>query len=299
MTKRKAKRHLVDFDFEGEGSAVHLVSKKQGGAANGHTVLIKKSNATDHLPDVEDVNIQKKLEQIQVTMSMEEFLRKFFDMWYDEAELLTAMLGFQTEYEAMMESESEPMDHASYIAEKLSGFEIMKSMYENSENKESVSALDFVTILETQMKIEKQLNEEMMDKVSIEKSRLTALEAAEQELTDKVEIVKSLEGKVAELTEQLDTIKKAQADAELESFKAKIKDLVEEEKVERIAKSLMSMDEEAAADFIDALTVKKEAVEKTGLFEEVGNEGEADLSDDDGKKKFEAFLEKSLAGKNA
>lgn len=150
---RKAKRIIKEFDFESEGASVHLVSKKQGGAANGFKTLIMKSQATQELPDVEDnIEIKKKLEQVTVTMSMEEFLRKFFDMYYYDAELLTAMLGFETEAEASAES-SEPFDYTSYLQEKVSSFEIMKSMHEGSL--ESFTASDYVTILEFQEKIEK------------------------------------------------------------------------------------------------------------------------------------------------
>lgn len=288
----KAKRIIKEFDFESEGASVHLVSKKQGGAANGFKTLIMKSNSTEHLPDVEEIEIQKKLEQIKVTMSMEEFLRKFFNMYYDDAELLTAMLGFQTEYESYMESnQSEPYDHANYIADKLSGFEVMKSMHE--QNFENVSASDVVSILELQEKIEKQLNEEMMDKVSIEKSRLTQLEQAESELATNLELVKSLEAEKVELQTALDEIKKAQADAELENMQARLKGLVAEEKVESMAKSLLALDEASANDMIEALSVKKAAVEETALFEEVSNTTES--IEKSKEELFEEALLKSLS----
>lgn len=288
----KAKRIIKEFDFESEGASVHLVSKKQGGAANGFKTLIMKSNSTEHLPDVEEIEIQKKLEQIKVTMSMEEFLRKFFNMYYDDAELLTAMLGFQTEYESYMESnQSEPYDHANYIADKLSGFEVMKSMHE--QNFENVSASDVVSILELQEKIEKQLNEEMMDKVSIEKSRLTQLEQAESELATNLELVKSLEAEKVELQTALDEIKKAQADAELENMQARLKGLIAEEKVESMAKSLLALDKESAEDMLEALSVQKKAVEETNLFEEVSNTVEN--TEKTKEELFEEQLLKSLS----
>lgn len=275
----KAKRHITEFNFEEEGASVHLVSKKQGGAANGFTTLIKKSNATSQLPDVEDISIQKKLEQIKVTLSMEEFLRKFFDMYYDEAELLTAMLGFETEHEAYMKTldeTSEPITHADYIASKLSSFEIMKSMHEGE--RPQISALDIVTILELQENLEK--HEEIMDKVSIEKSRFTELEAKETELATELELRKSLEAKVEELTTELDNIKKAQADAEAVAMKARIEGLVSEEKIEAMTKSLLAMDKESADLMIETLSSSAKKVEESDLFVEKSAEGEPEVKDE-------------------
>lgn len=270
----KAKRVITEFNFDEEGASVHLVSKEQGGAANGFTTLIKKSNSTNHLPDVEDITIQKKLEQIKVTMSMEEFLRKFFGLWHSDAEMLTAMLGFETEYEDYIKSQesSESYDHGKYLSEKLSSFELMKSMHDG--NFEQASASDIVTILELQEKLESKLKEEMMDKITIEKSRFSELEAAEQELATKIEVIKSLEAAKADLEGKLEEIKKAQADAELASMKGRLAGLIEEDKIERMAKSLLEMESDVAEDFIQTLTVKKAAVENSNLFQEVSVEGD-------------------------
>lgn len=291
----KAKRNITEFNFEEEGASIHLVSKKQGGAANGFKTLIKKSNATNKLPDVEevDVDIQKKLEQIKVTMSMEEFLSKFFHMYYDDAELLTAMLGFETEHEAYMnslEEDSEPMTYSDYIASKLDSFEIMKSMQEG--NYEQASALDYVTILELQENLENKLNEEMMDKVSIEKSLLTDLEGKAEKLEAQVEIQKSLEAQVESLQGELDTIKKAQVEAEEASMKARLEGVVAEDKIESLAKSLLAMDKEAADLMIDTLTNAQKKTEKSDLFVEKSLEGEPEIKSE--KEERDLAMQKAL-----
>lgn len=292
MTK-KAKRVITEFDFEKEGASVHLVSKKQGGAANGFTTLIKKSKATDSLPELEQVEIQKKLEQIKVTMSMEDFLRKFFNMYYDDAELLTAMLGFQTEYEAYMETEeSEPYSHADYIASKLSGFEIMKSMHEGQY--EDASALDIVTILELQENLENKLKEEMMDKVSIEKSRFTELESKELDLTKALEDKQALEAQVEALEAELTVIKQAKVDADTAAMKARIEGLVAEDKIETMAKSLLDMDKESADLFVASLESAKNTKEESDLFVEKSAEGEPEVKTEQEEKELaleKAYLE--------
>lgn len=292
---KKAKRVITEFDFEKEGASVHLVSKKQGGAANGFTTLIKKSKATEQLPDVEDVTIQKKLEQIKVTMSMEEFLRKFFNMYYDDAELLTAMLGFQTEYEAYMETEkeeSEPYSHADYIASKLSGFEIMKSVHEGKY--EDASALDIVTILELQENLENKLNEEMMDKISIEKSRFTELESKELDLTKALEDKQALEAQVEALEAELTVIKQAKVEADTAAMKARIEGLVAEDKIETMAKSLLAMDKESADLFVASLESAKNTKEESDLFVEKSAEGEPEVKTEQEEKDLaleKAYLE--------
>ena len=292
MTK-KAKRVITEFDFEKEGASVHLVSKKQGGAANGFTTLIKKSKATDSLPELEQVEIQKKLEQIKVTMSMEDFLRKFFNMYYDDAELLTAMLGFQTEYEAYMETEeSEPYSYADYIASKLSGFEIMKSMHEGQY--EDASALDIVTILELQENLENKLKEEMMDKVSIEKSRFTELESKELDLTKALEDKQALEAQVEALEAELTVIKQAKVDADTAAMKARIEGLVAEDKIETMAKSLLDMDKESADLFVASLESAKNTKEESDLFVEKSAEGEPEVKTEQEEKELaleKAYLE--------
>ena len=92
----------------------------------------------------------------------------------------------------------------------------MKFMH--AGNFEQAYASDIVTILELQEKLESKLKEEMMDKITIEKSRFSELEAAEQELATKIEVIKSLEAAKADLESKLEEIKKAQADAELASM---------------------------------------------------------------------------------
>jgi len=99
ISKQKAKRKLFNFDFDTNGAHVALVSKDQGGSACGYSVLVTKSTNSGIQP-TDVVKVQKALEQITVTMSMEEFLRKFFDMWSSDAETLTKLLGFETEFEA-------------------------------------------------------------------------------------------------------------------------------------------------------------------------------------------------------
>lgn len=285
---KKAKRVLFNFDFSKEGAAVHLVGPKQGGPANSHTVIITKS--TDKLPDVADselVSVSKALEQVNVNLSMEEFLRRFFDMWHSDAELLTKLLGFETEYEAAKRereaSGEEEWDYSKYLENKVSQFTIMKSMNDGSLENISKSAL--IDTLALQEKFEtaleshtiKMKEEEMKD---LEIAKAAQLKA-ESELASQLDIVKSLEAQVATLTEQLNVVKQAEVEAQLAAIRNEVKDVVAEDKLETIVKSLHAMDKEAAEAMIAVMKQAKQsavaAVENSDLFKEVGHGEETDI----------------------
>lgn len=283
--KIKAKRRLFDFDFSKDGAAVHLVGKAQGNAANGFEILVTKS--TDSLPEVEDViAVSKALEQVTVSMSMQEFLQKWFSLWYDEAELLTKLLGFETEYEAYQkeQSENESMyDHKSWLEQRISQFSIMKSMNDGSLENISKSAL--IDTLALQEKFEtaleshtiKMKEEEMKD---LEIAKAAQLKA-ESELASQLDIVKSLEAQVATLTEQLNVVKQAEVEAQLAAIRNEVKDVVAEDKLETIVKSLHAMDKEAAEAMIAVMKQAKQsatkAQEDSDLFKEVGHGEETDI----------------------
>lgn len=104
-TKTKAKRKISKFNFEAEGSAVALVSASQGGAANSFKTLVIKS------ADKFSKEFIQKAQKVQVVMEFDDFLQKFFDMWKEDAKILTSILGFGDEG---MDSESESDDLGVY-----------------------------------------------------------------------------------------------------------------------------------------------------------------------------------------
>ena len=103
--KTKAKRKISKFNFEAEGSAVALVSASQGGAANSFKTLVIKS------ADKFSKEFIQKAQKVQVVMEFDDFLQKFFDMWKEDAKILTSILGFGDEG---MDSESELDDLGVY-----------------------------------------------------------------------------------------------------------------------------------------------------------------------------------------
>jgi hypothetical protein len=278
--KQKAKRVLKKFDFNKEDHCVSLVGPSLGNAANGFQTIVLKASKPE-----ETIEVKKALEQITVTLSMEEFLRKFFGMWSDDAEVLTKLLGFETEYEAYKKEQeangSEPWDYSKYLEDKVSQFTIMKSMNEGSI--ESITKSSFNDIVALQQKLEPALNEHIktkekqMEELELAKSALTAKEA---ELATQVDLVKSLEAKVTELESQLAVVKAAEEKAEFDAFAAQLKGLVAEEKFETVAKAMYEMNKvspeavEVQIEALKAANQKQEAaaqVAAEGLTEENGH----------------------------
>lgn len=282
--KQKATRLLKNLAFVNDDHNVSLVGPEVGSGANQTKVLVLKQTLKSANQPEETIEVAKALEQITVTLSLEEFLRKFFNMWSDEAELLTKLMGFETEYEAYKrEQESsgeEPWDYSKYLEEKVSQFQLIKSMNEGTVTEITKSAFDEIVAL--QQKHETALVEHINKKVKqMEELELakSALVAKETELATQVELVKSLEGKVAELEQSISVYKAAEEQAKFDAFAAQLKGLVAEDKFEQVVKGLYALhnvDVEAAATSIEALKsaqVNKQ-VEQDGLTVEQSH-GEA------------------------
>lgn len=281
--KKKVKRVLFNFDFDSEGAHVALVSKKQGGPANGVPVLITKSVSNGIQPS-DPIKVEKALEQITVTLSMEEFLRKFFDVWSSDAEVLTKLLGFETEHEAYMrerDSEDEydwAEEHEKWISERMSQFTLMKSLHENPN--QTIADEDFISIsilqseLEESLSISKQQEENPL-KLQVEKARYEQLEAVEKQHeatvaeAEQLKVAKSaLETEVAELKSQIQKAVEDKEAAELAAFQESIKDLIPAEQLEKVSKSLFALDADSREAVVTSLQAKKAAVENSDLFVE-------------------------------
>lgn len=119
---------------------IALTHKDQGYSANNrHVSLLTKSEVD---PSKLTVDIIKSLEQVQLNISMEEYLRRFFHLWSSDAELLTKVLGMKTEFEQNIE-DNPPNDdsweaewneqHQKYLEDKLSSVTLVKKAKEGAE----------------------------------------------------------------------------------------------------------------------------------------------------------------------
>jgi len=155
----KAKRKLSDLSFKTDGAHVALVSKQQGGAANkqNYSLLLKSVNFSEEY-------IQK-MQQVKVTMELPEFLRKFFNVYYEDAEVLARMMG----YVAPESNTDVTYDYEDYISSRLEAFEILKSVHDAESISDVLSGLDetqYLSMLNDQALIEKALKK--LDKQNTE-----------------------------------------------------------------------------------------------------------------------------------
>ena len=289
-TKRVAKRKLTNFDFTADNAHLALVHKDQGGGANGATTLVMKSNGNY------SQEFLQKASQVQVTLSFEEFLRKFFGLWYEDAKVLASILGMQDEPD---EDENWYQD---YIEEQVDKFQVLKSAYEAENKVEFLSKLsedDYLTLLQNQEKIEKALDAIQSDDGGVEPTKpVTKVTTKTKKATKAVpqednnmsgspemiakaqfdEIQKALDVQKVELQKALDEVKAYQVKEKEAVAKARKADLLAAVEVEDVAETLFKAVGELEAEQFDAVVEVVKAlnakVEKQGFFEEQGSAAE-------------------------
>lgn len=101
--------------YDNDGVAICANFTKYGANGMGASSLMMKAN-----DDVTTTELRKALKQVRVELSMEEFLRKFFDMWGDNAKILAKILGYE------VEDATETYD--DYIENKVESVELLKSL---------------------------------------------------------------------------------------------------------------------------------------------------------------------------
>lgn len=255
----KAVRVVKKFDFSGGNSAVSLVSTDLGGAANQYKTLLMKAD------------------DVVVTLSMAEFLSKFFDMWSYDASILAEMLGYSSDFDLWDEEK---------LKEKTTILKAIQSGDNSPENLASVAPLmkaiaskngTSITDVEDIIKavnggnpidvtnvenLEKgstnSPKEEDLNMSEVDKDVLADLEKAKQEQAD---LIKGMEKELSEYKkykEELEEINKAKAIAKREEFITKAKGYevagVVEDKVESFAEALMkATDDKDLAPLVEAL----------------------------------------------
>ena len=157
--KQKAKRKITALDFTGKDAAVALVSKDQGGPANGvdQVLCIKASNFSDEF--------LTKMQSVKIELSIPDFLEKFFKLEEDDAKFLATLMGYSESTPEYMqyEQEEQQMDYNKWIADNVQSFEIMKSLAETNNQAELLSELDehqYLTLLQEQEQFEQGLRKQ-------------------------------------------------------------------------------------------------------------------------------------------
>ena len=300
--KTKAKRILKEITFDHDNAHLALCSASQGSANNrGVALQLKGANFSQEAVE--------KMQAVKVTLSIPEFLRKFFDVWYEDAEVLAAMMGY-------VEPEETPdMEIKDWVAEKLEAFEIIKALHEAPDLEQALAALteqEYLAFLLSQEQVEKAMKEsesvntengnstiasvenkveapasevkltkrKTMPKANdaqasdtsvdlVEKSKFDALESAS------VELQKALDAQKVELQKAMETIAAFEAEkkqAVIKSKEAAVNAVVKDEKQAAvITKAALLIQDQAEFDgFVAVIKQMQEQVEKSALFQEQG-----------------------------
>lgn len=289
----KQKRTLKNINFEKEDSHIALVGPAVGGPANGqdYALVMKAVNFSEEA-------IQK-MQAIKVTMTVPDFLRKFFGLYYEDAEVLARVMGY-----VPPENEENEMDsYEDWIDSKVQSIEIIKSMKDVNDPNVVLSSLDehqYLAFLQDQEMLEKaftakeskpvateakatdtSIASEVIEKEvsasatqQLEKKTMTTtvetveksqFEALQKQLKDQAEALEKAQGLVAQFEREK---KEAIAKARKEKLGGIIAD---ESKADVLFKAVGSLEKDE--DFDAVLTVLKsmvDAVKKSEMFEEKG-----------------------------
>ena len=297
--KAPAKRKLKALDFSKEDAAVALVSESQGGPANGVPTLIIKSSKQSSEEFI------KKASQVTVTLSINEYLAKFFGIWdKGDQELLARSLGFVTEgmdqyalevQEDLVEMNEPPeapnpwdvelgdKKLEEYVNYKLQSISVMKKLKDSNDIESVLGELseeEYLQLIQDQELVEKafsvyennkdkQLNKENKDMSeqieTIEKSKFVDLQKS------LVEVQKALDEKQVELNKALETIKQFEDEKKEAIQKARLEELTkavgDEAKASVIFAGCKDSSDEVFTSVVKALA---DVTKNSSLFNETG-----------------------------
>lgn len=275
-----AKRRLTDIKFEHDGAHVALVGKHQGGPANGVTTLITKATNNITQEQIE------KASTVSVTMQFPEFLRKFFGMYWDDAEVLSAVMGYgRTEYPDSTEKD--------YIDSRVDSIDIMKSVYRAQDVEKALAALtpdQHLALMADQEMLEKAFAALPEQPTKQEETQMeTILKAAHEEAVASAVAVEKAAGVLAvseiqkALVAQEEVLKAVQAEVAVfkaaevarvqEVRKSALAAVLPTDQVESVLKALEAVADEAFQAVVAGYAVQKAAVDNSDLMVETGVNG--------------------------
>ena len=310
MTQIKPKRKLKSIDFSGENSHIALVGKSQGGPANGANYALVLKNLVNPSP-----SFIEKASMIQVTMTITDYLEKFYSIWGSDARVLAEIFGFD------VESPEDDFDYDEWIEERVKSVKVLKALKDTSNVPETLASLseeDYLDVLQDQEVLEKALKEfessQMLEnkvgsptansgptgtkKIKKEKKMTQEVETIEK--SKYVEIEKAMQAQAEELLkarEMLATIEKAEKALILKTKTDAVAAVVHDEKhVATIMKAAAMLDNtedfDALLEVFKSITV---AVEKSALFNEQG--ATVEVEDKAKESKVKEFLKSKYAQK--
>ena len=310
-----AKRKLSNFNFEAEGAHIALVHKDQGGPANGvDYALITKATKDITVKDVE------KASEVTVTLNIVDFLRKFFDLWYDDALVLAAVMGYDV---SDVGYDYELAQADSWINKRIDAIEIMKSVTLDVDDigvaVSQLSPKDYASVLKTQEVFEKNFDAATSKVEAIKKSsgipakgvtvskeaktpsvetnnkleddklsEFISKAAHEEQVTKAVEeaiakAVAPVQEELQKAKEQIEVIEKAKQEAVVKARQEAIASVEKDAaKAEELFKSLEALPDEAFDTVIKALAAKDAVVEDSDLFVQKSKSSDVEVEEENG-----------------
>lgn len=283
----KAKRIIKGFDFTGKDAHVALVDE----AANGQTVLVMKS-----LTASEEEVTKALSKDVSVKMTIMEFLTRYLNLWWDDAEIVAGLMGYSAEDIDEGTEASDINSWVDYLNNKLSNIEINKSaepqkfeqLIEKFDSfkskylvKDSTSSVDgsVKTTLEgedvvTKAEDGKPTNEEVQ-MTQEEIQEMISKAAGDLAKEQVAEIEKAYEAKAEATNKELQILKAAHETRTAQEYLTKASEyaqfLGEDADKEAIAKALRTVEGiEDAAPLLQVLKALKDVAAKDDLLEEVG-----------------------------
>lgn len=277
MPDKKAKRILKDINFNSTDSHIALTAAVQGYSANNRPeALILKAAMKNKSKDAE-VTL-KKIQQIQVTLELPEFLRRFFDLYYDDAEVLAKLLGY--------EHAPEDNYYNDYLKEKVESFVILKALHESANPKTEFDKLEpdsKLAVLVDQILLEEKILEKSKQPKQVKED--TQVPEVKDDSAANTAVSKDAEALAKSLVDVQAQLNKASA--ELEEFRKEKQQAVLKAKTEKVTAAckdktqieifvkaaLALQDEKDFEAFVAGLATLNKAVEDSSFFREEGASG--------------------------
>lgn len=293
---QKAKRRLSDISFSHEGAHLALCSKSQGAANNWNKALIMKGH--NFSPE-----FIQKMQEVQVTMELPDFLEKFFYVWGEDAKFLAGLMGWVEPPED--EAAEARDDYNEWVEDRFTSFSIIKSLHEAKSLPDALSKLteqDYLDVLTDQVEIEKALNAFTKEKQSqvdtstnVENTKVEASaskvtknkkekQMATPEMVEKSELIAlqkslddqrvALEKALADVKRYEDEKKEAIVKSKTDAVKAVVKD---EKQAAVVVKAALALEDQADFDaLVEVFKSMNAVIEKSALFVEQGVSAEAE-----------------------
>lgn len=275
----KAKRRLKNFNFEATGSHVALCSKDNPGANNYTTICLKSTEGITDTQVAEQIAlIEKAKYSSQVKAAIESALREKYDdnewwvyvedyndteaiFWKDDSLYSVAYTVDQDENYILAEIANEVK--REYIYSPTGKVEISEDAEKKLEEGVYVLVAKALSTPETIGRAEQALATYNKKKEKMQEEIQKAVEAKDAEIA-------KLQADMASLQE---IVKAAEAEKKANTLKSRegqVAALLKEGAVE-LVKSTETLNDEAFAQIVKALSVQKAAIEESDLMNEISN----------------------------